>query len=123
MLQKIQTWLQKKQDELKKKEELLKAQKYYNYVKAGGAFIQFVQQDIAKMKKEKMNHDQRRRFEKELNDKGIMSPELVQFYQMKIDQILSQINQRMNPPKVKKQNNPNCQVRTTPPLQEKKNVA
>lgn len=113
-LNKFNEYLQKKQDELKKKEELKKAQAYYRLVKAGHAFIEFVQQDIKKNGNQ-MNRHMRRRAEHELNQKGILSEEIVQYYGQKIDWVLMNIIQRLNPPKIQPQSNKNMQVRTTPP--------
>jgi hypothetical protein len=65
-----------------------------------------------------MNRHQRRRFDAEVHGKGTLSPELIDYYRIKIDYILSEINKRMNPPKVQPQNN-NVQVMTTPPPPKK----
>jgi hypothetical protein len=116
MLQKIQKYLEEKQKKVKEQEQLKKAQAYYRLVKAGNAFIQFVQQDMAK-NKEEVNRHVRRRMEKELNEKGVLTPELVNYYQQKIDYVLYNISMRLNPPKQPKvqQQNSNIQVRTTKP--------
>lgn len=114
MLKKIEEFLKKKQEALKQKEQLKKAESYYRLVKAGGSFIQFVQQDLKK-NGDQTNRHQRRRMEKELSEKGILSEELVQYYIQKIDWILMNIHQRLNPPKVQPQNNNGMQVRTTRP--------
>jgi predicted transcriptional regulator len=114
MLQKIQTWLKSREEAIKKEQELRKAQSYYRLVKAGNAFISFVQQDMKK-NGDQVNRHMRRRMEKELNEKGILSPELVEYYAQKIDYVLAQIHQRLNPPKVQPQNKNGVQVRNTPP--------
>ena len=114
MLKKIEEFLKKKQEALKQKEQLKKAQSYYNLVKAGQAFIQFVQQDMKKSQ-DQTNRHQRRRMEKELSEKGILSEELVAYYGQKIEWVLMNISQRLNPPKVQPQNKEGLQVRTTPP--------
>jgi hypothetical protein len=117
MFKKIEEYLKKKQEALKKQEELKKAQAYYRLVKAGNAFIQFVQQDMKK-NGEQVNRHMRRRMEHQLNEKGILSEEVVAYYAQKIDYILAQIHQRLNPPKQPKvppQNKDGVQVRTTPP--------
>jgi predicted transcriptional regulator len=114
MLQKIQTWLKSREEAIKKEQELRKAQSYYRLVKAGNAFIQFVQQDMKK-NGDQVNRHMRRRMERELNEKGILSPELVEYYAQKIDYVLRNIHQRLNPPKVQPQNKNGVQVRNTPP--------
>jgi hypothetical protein len=117
MFKKIEEYLKKKQEALKKQEELKKAQAYYRLVKAGNAFIQFVQQDMKK-NADQVNRHMRRRMEKELNEKGILSPELVEYYAQKIDYVLGNIHRMLNPPKQPKvppQNKDGVQVRTTPP--------
>ena len=114
MFKKVEEYLKKKQEALKKEQELKKAQSYYRLVKAGATFIKFVQEDLKK-NQDQVNRHMRRRMEKELNEKGVLSPELVQYYQQKIDWVLMNISQRLNPPKVQPQNKDGVQVRTTPP--------
>ena len=112
MLKKWQEILEKRKEALKQREQMKKAEQYYKIVKAGATFIQFVQQDMKK-NGDKMNRATRRRMEHELNEKGVLSPELVDYYQQKIDWILMSINQKLNPPKP--QNKDGVQVRNTPP--------
>jgi hypothetical protein len=104
MLQKFQEYLQKKQDEIQKKQELIKAQKYYQIIKAGLIAIDFIQKDIAKEQTD-VNRHERRRMIHDLNKDGKLSPEIVNYYQKKVDYIISNITQRLNPPKVKAQKN------------------
>jgi len=114
MFKKVEAFLKQKQEALKKKQELKRAEAYYRLVKAGSAFIQFIQQDLKK-NQDQVNRHIRRRMEKELNEKGQLSPELVDYYAQKIDWVLMNIHQRLNPPKVQPQNKDGVQVRTTPP--------
>lgn len=114
MFKKIEEYLKKKQEAIKKEQELKKAKSYYSLVKAGATFIKFVQEDLKRQEND-MNRHQRRRFESELNKEGVLSPELVEFYQKKIDWVLMNIHQRLNPPKVQPQNKDSVQVRSTPP--------
>jgi hypothetical protein len=118
MFKKIEEYLKKKQEVAKQQEELKKAQSYYRLVKAGATFIKFVQEDLKK-NQDQTNRHIRRRMEKDLNEKGILSEELVQYYQQKIDYILYNIHQRLNPPKVQPQNSNGVQVRTTKPEEAK----
>jgi hypothetical protein len=101
MLQMINKYLQKKADLLQKRQELQKAKKYYQYVKAGRMFIEFVQKDL-KHQTEQVNRHMRRRMERDLLDKGVLSEELIQHYGQKVDWVLNQIEQRLNPPKRQK---------------------
>lgn len=123
MFQKIEAWMKKKQEDAKQKAELEKAKKYYHFLKAGAAFAKFIQEDI-KRQENGMNRHQRRRFEAELNEKGVFSPELIQYYQAKTDWIISEIDKRLNPPKPPK-STPGMQVRQTPPpgMEKPKSVA
>lgn len=98
MFKKIQEYLKRKEEAIKKELELRKAKRFYSFVKAGGTFIRFIQEDLKRQGND-MNREQRRRFEKELNDKGVLSPELIDFYQQKIDYILSECDKRLNPKK------------------------
>lgn len=118
MLQSLQKYLKNQKEAAEKREQLLKAQAYYKLVKAGATFIQFVQEDMKK-NQSKVNRHMRRRMQSELNDKGVLSPELVNYYQNKIDYILMNIHQRLNPPKVQPQNKDGVQVRTTKPEEVK----
>jgi predicted transcriptional regulator len=104
MFQKIQMWLKSKEEQVKKREELRKAQAYYRLVKAGNTFIAFVREDLKK-NQDNVNRHMRRRLEKEIEEKGILSNELIQYYAQKIDFVLYNIQQRLNPPKPI--NNPN----------------
>jgi len=123
MFQQIEAWMKKQQEAKKQKDELVKAKKYYHFLKAGAAFAKFIQEDI-KRQENGMNRHQRRRFEVELNEKGVFSPELVQYYQAKLDWIISEIDKRLTPPKQPKvQAAPGVQVRNTPPPQGTPNVA
>jgi hypothetical protein len=117
MFKKVEEFLKKKQEALQKEQELKKAQSYYRLVKAGQVFIKFIQEDMKKNQSE-VNRHIRRRMEKDLNEKGLLTPELVEYYGQKIDYILGQIHQRLNPPKVQPQNN-GVQVRTTKPEEVK----
>jgi len=114
MFKKIEEYLKKKQDAIKKEQELKKAQSYYRLVKAGQTFIQFVQQDMKKNRDE-VNRHMRRRMQAELNKDGVLSEELVAYYGQKIDWVLMNIHQRLNPPKVQPQNKDDVQVQSIPP--------
>ncbi len=118
MFKKIEAYLKQKQEAIKKEQELKKAQAYYRLIKAGNAFIAFVQQDLKK-NQDQVNRHMRRRMQKELNDKGVISEELVSYYSNKIDWVLTNINQRLNPPKVQPQNNNGVQVSQTKPKDAK----
>jgi len=114
MLNKIKAYLVKKQESVKKEQELKKAQAYYRLIKAGNTFIAFVREDLKK-NQESVNRHMRRRLEKEIEEKGILSDELIKYYEQKIDWVLMNIHQRLNPPKVQPQNKDGVQIRNTPP--------
>jgi len=116
MFKKIEEFLKKKQEELKKKEELKKAEAYYRLVKAGNAFVAFVREDLKKSQ-DNVNRHMRRRMLKEIDEKGVLSDELIQYYSQKIDFILYNISQRLNPPKPV--NNPNVKIQTEKPIDVK----
>jgi hypothetical protein len=113
-IKKVEEYLKKKQEALKKEQELKRAESYYRLIKAGQTFIQFVQEDMKKNRDE-VNRHMRRRMEKELNKDGVLSEEIVKYYGAKIDWVLMNIHQRLNPPKVQPQNKDGVQVRNTPP--------
>ena len=116
MLKKFNDYLTKKKQSLEEQQKIKKAQSYYRLLKAGATFVAFVQQDI-KQNGDKMNRHQRRRMETEL-EKGIITPELVQYYEQRIDYTLTNIAMRLNPPKPQKNNG--MEIRTTPPPEVKK---
>jgi hypothetical protein len=118
MFKKVEEYLKKKQEAIQKEQELKKAQAYYRLIKAGATFIKFVQEDLKKNQSE-VNRHMRRRMQSELNDKGILSEELVAYYGQKIDWVLMNISQRLNLPKVQPQKNDGVQVRTTKPEEVK----
>ena len=92
-------WLANRKKKAEARKNLKKYKQYYKIVKAGQLFIQFVQQDIADKKNNKMNRHQRRRFDRELNKEGKLTEEMVQHYKLQIDNVLNYINIQLNPPK------------------------
>jgi len=113
MFNKLQTWLKSREEAIKKEQELRKAKRFYSFLKAGATFAKFIQDDI-KRQENGMNRHQRRRFEVELNEKGVFSPELVSYYQGKIDWLLSEVDKRLNPPKQTQGYNPPPSVQVRP---------
>lgn len=100
MLQKLHSWLVKKQQDQKKKIELIKAKEYYKVIRSGALFLQFIKADIEQMKKQQINRHMRRRFETSL-DKFELNEEIVQYYKAKIDNVLNYIKIQMNRPEQK----------------------
>jgi hypothetical protein len=98
MLQKMKMWLEKRQQLQAKRKELNKYKQYYQAIKNGALFLQFVKKDLALQKANQINRDQRRRFERML-DTFELKEELVIFYKTKIDAILSYIEKELHPPK------------------------
>ena len=99
MIKKIKEYFTKKKQAKLQKDKLLKTQKYYHLIRTGATFIKFVYDDLEKMKKLKMNRPQRRRWEKLIAEKGKFSSEMIEFYSKKIDEILAEVERRLNPPK------------------------
>jgi len=105
--------LEKKVKEFLAKKALEKRQKrYMELLKAGGLFLQFVEKDLADS--EKHGRPERRRFEKELHEKGKFCPEMLNYYFTKLEQIEIYIKnyqmmkqQQIKRPEVKK---PNTQI-------------
>lgn len=96
-------WLTKRKQKKEERKKLKQYKKYYKVVKGGQVFLQFIFEDIAQQKKDKVNRAQRRRFEKALGKEAKLTPEMVQHYRMKIDNVLRYIDVQLNPPKIKKQ--------------------
>jgi len=101
MIKKIKQYFLNKKKAREQKVNLEKMQKYYELLRSGALFIQFVQQDI-KESKFKMNRHQRRRMERTLV-KGEITEEIVNHYRNQIDKILESVNRQLNPPKPKKE--------------------
>jgi len=114
MFAKIQKYLENKQKQLEQKQNLIKAKQFYSFIKAGCTFVKFVQEDLERQGDD-MNRHERRRFQKELTEKGTFTPELINYYQLKIDWLLGEVNKRMNQPKPIQSNNPNVRVQTEKP--------
>jgi len=94
MIKKIKEFL--KQRKLKKKKvlELKQYKKFYKMVQEGQMFLDFILQDIAQSKKNKMNRAQRRRFEKDIMKNGKITPEIIAYYKVKVKQVLIYIEQQ-----------------------------
>jgi len=101
MIKKIKQYFLNKKKTREQKVNLKKMKKYYELLRSGALFIQFVQQDI-KESKFKMNRHQRRRMERTLV-KGEITEEIVNHYKNQIDKILKSVNRQLNPPKPKKE--------------------
>jgi hypothetical protein len=96
MIKKIKSYFQSKQKQQKDKEQLEQAQKYYKILREGALFIRFIQDDLKKMKDEKFNRHERRRFEKMLSVQGEINEEMGRHYYNKIEQILDYIDKQLN---------------------------
>ena len=94
MLKKIKKYFADKALKKAKKAELDKYQKYYELLRSGQLFIDFVLQDIALSKKNHMNRNQRRRIEADIVKKGKITPEIVAHYKVKIQQVFLYIEQQ-----------------------------
>lgn len=71
--------------------KIAKQRQFFNYLRAGAAFVSFVQKDIENMRRQKMNRHFRRRAEKDTR-KGVFTPELVNMYAEKLDEIVAYID-------------------------------
>lgn len=96
---KMEKW--KKQKEAKIK--LKNAQRYYKILKAGSLFLEFIRKDMDAMKQQKLNRHQRRRFEKQISEKGQFSEEIIVHYTKKVDEVLKYIENKLQEDKNKSQ--------------------
>jgi len=87
-----------KQPELtpEQKTQMEKQKEFFQKIRLGGYFLQFVHEDLQRQKKAQGNRHQRRRLERELR-KGEISPELVNAYVAKIDMIMEYFEEKLNP--------------------------
>lgn len=99
MIKKVKDFFAKREQKKREKEELKKYQKYFTLLREGATFVTFIQDDLEKMKKSKMNRSQRRRWEKQIAQQGKFSPEMVQYYKGKVDEVLAEVDRRLNQPK------------------------
>ena len=81
------------------KKHLKKMREYYKVLRQGAIFLNYIQKDIEKASKEQLNRHQRRRWLKQLNEKGKFSPEMIEHYANRVDLVLKQIHLQLNPPK------------------------
>lgn len=80
-------------------QKLTQAQQFYKLVQEGALFISFIKRDLEEMKKKQYNRAQRRRFEKGIYGKGELTPDLIEYYQTKVDVILAEIEAKLQKPK------------------------
>lgn len=71
-------------------------QKLYKILQQGGLFLKFIHNDMERMKKDKLNRAQRRRFERGLS-KGEFSRELIETYYERLQEIQAYIDSQLNP--------------------------
>lgn len=93
MLKKIKQYVAKRKNLKKQTTELKKMEKYYNHLRCGLAFIQFVQSDL-KNQANKMNRATRRRLQKTVL-KGELTEELINYYKERIDHVLKNVEERL----------------------------
>jgi hypothetical protein len=73
-----------------------KQKDFFQKIRLGGYFLQFVREDLQRQKNSQVNRHQRRRLDRELR-KGEISPELVNAYVAKIEMILQYFDEKLNP--------------------------
>jgi len=93
MIKKIKQYFLKKKQSKAQKKQLVQLQKYYETLRAGASFIQFIREDLAKSQNV-MNRHQRRRLQKTIL-KGELNKELIDHYQKEIDRVLNEVNNRL----------------------------
>jgi len=103
MFKKIKTYFTRLKQTKEQKVKLLQAQKYYKILREGALFIRYINDDLTNSKNT-MNRHSRRRMEKSLQ-KGEITSEIINHYQKKVDLILKEIDQRLNPLKTKEGKN------------------
>ena len=101
MIKKIKQYLLNKKKAREQKVNFKKMKKYYELLRSGALFIQFIRQDL-KESKFKMNRHQRRRMERTLV-KGELTEEIVNHYKNHVDKVLESVNRQLNPPKPEKE--------------------
>ena len=101
MIQKIKQFIAKRKQLKAQKKQMLKMEKYYRTLRCGVALINFIYQDLEKMKKNQLNRHQRRRFEKTIAQSGKFSKEMIDHYAKHIDKILEQVDKQKNKGKKK----------------------
>jgi len=94
MIKKIKQYLKEKKEKKAKLVEMQKYQKYYELLQSGQLFIEFVIKDIELSKKNNMNRHERRRIEADLMKKGKITPEIVAYYKVRIQQVFKYIDQQ-----------------------------
>lgn len=91
MIEKVKKFLDTYKQKLMRKKKLDKAQEYYKILQSGALFLKFIRQDMERMKKQNYNRNQRRRFEKQIAQKGEFSNEIIEHYSKQVDIVLANI--------------------------------
>lgn len=99
MLKKIKQLVGDFQQKRKQKYQLKQMQEYYKLVRVGGLFLQYIHKDLQRTKDKNMNRHQRRRFQKQLSQKGEFNKEIVDYYAKQAASIKKSIDNQLNPPK------------------------
>lgn len=98
MFKKIKEKLAKKKQQVEEMAKLEQMKKFYEVVRCGAMFIQYIQNDLNKAMSDNMNRHQRRRMAKSLQ-KGEITTEIVQHYSKEASRILGRVNESLNPTK------------------------
>ena len=91
MFKAIKQFFANKRQKKAQQEQLKKLERYYLLLREGSMFLRFIEEDLKKTQQNTMNRHHRRRFQREIIQKGTFSKEFIEFYAQKIDVILNNI--------------------------------
>ena len=86
MFKKVKAFLDEVKRKNAQKKEMKSMQDYYEKLRAGALFVQYIYKDIETQKK-KMNRHEKRRIDSELARKGKFSEEVIRRYMAQINDI------------------------------------
>lgn len=95
MLKKIKEFVDRKKARRKQLAELKQMKKYYELLRTGSAFMDYIYKDLNN-KGNKMNRNARRRMSRHLEKTGKFNMEIVQYYKNNIDNILEYVDKQLN---------------------------
>ena len=99
LIEKIKAWFRVRKQAKEQLVQAKKTEEYYKLLKSGATFLEFIYNDLEKMKKQSLNRKQRRRWEKQLQEKGKFSAEMITHYHQHVDKVLMYLDKQINPPK------------------------
>jgi len=95
MIKKVKQYFAQKKQKKTQEQQLKKMKEYYTLLQSGALFLKYIRQDLQKTSDKSMNRHARRRFLKQLEQKGEFNKEIVDYYSRQVESILNNINNQL----------------------------